>query len=90
MISADGVRYELVRREAEGLRAVYDATVTTWEGVGHARVVIDGDGVTLDGEVHGVSESHCGQMLAIARGLARRAGEGWPRRIHRWRSPGVR
>lgn len=85
-----GVRYELVRASVTDGVAMYDATVTTAAGEGRARVAIGAMGVRLEGTAEGVSEAHLAQLVAIAKTLGRRSDEGWPRRIHRWRAPGVR
>ena len=90
MISPEAVRFELVKAEATETSAIYDATVTTSEGVGTARVYIEGASARIDGVATGISEAHTTQLLAIGRTIGRRADEGWPRRIHRWRAPGVR
>ena len=37
-----------------------------------------------------IDPAHVTQMLALARTLAKRDEQPWPRRIERWRAPGVR
>jgi hypothetical protein len=86
----EGVRYTLELREADGPRARYAALVETPAATGSAVVLIDGPSAAFEGAPQNVEGAHQVQLLALARALGRRAEEGFPRRIHRWRSPGVR
>ncbi|MBI5517117.1 MAG: hypothetical protein HY909_25285 [Deltaproteobacteria bacterium] len=86
----EGVRYTLTLREASGAAARYYAVVETPTGEGSAVVAIDGPSAVFEGTPENLESAHQVQLLALARALGRRADEGFPRRVHRWRSPGVR
>lgn len=91
VVPRSGVRYELTLVEGGEAEARYDAAVYAHEApTGRARVHIRRDGSSLDGPAEGIGEAHLAQLLALARALGRREGAPWPRRINRWRSPGVR
>ena len=85
-----GVRYELTLVEGDEAEARYDAEVFTPGQTGRARVRIRRDGAALEGEAQDIGEAHLAQLLALAKTLGKREGAPWPRRINRWRSPGVR
>ncbi len=85
-----GVRFELLLVEASEDEARYDATVFVHDHAGTARVHVRRDGASLEGAAEGIAEAHVTQLLALGRALGRRDGAPWPRRINRWRAPGVR
>ena len=90
VVPRSGVRYELTLVEGGEADARYDATVFTHDATGHARVHIRRDGASLESVAEGISEAHIIQLLALAKTLGKRDDAPWPRRINRWRSPGVR
>lgn len=89
---ANGTRYEFVLLEGEGTpRAVYEARVFRPEGEGSARVELDAKGARLIDGGEGFDEAARAQLLALAKTLAKRGDDApWPRRVLRWRQPGVR
>lgn len=91
MSQTHGVRYEMELVTADGPRATYTCTVHTATRADTLRVTITGETASADDAPAELDRAHLTQLLAIARTLGRRADEGaWPRRIHRWRAPGVR
>lgn len=90
VVPKSGVRYELTLVEAGESEARYDCAVFTHELTGRARVCIRRDGAAVEGAVEGISEGHLAQLLSLAKTLGKRDDAPWPRRINRWRSPGVR
>lgn len=90
VVPRSGVRYELTLVEGAESEARYDAVVFTHDKTGRARVCIRRDGASLEGAAEDIDEAHLSQLLALARALGKREGTPWPRRINRWRSPGVR
>jgi hypothetical protein len=90
VVPRSGVRYELTLVEGAEAEACYDAAVFTSEHTGRARVIIRRDGASLDGPAEDIAEAHVAQLLALAKTLGKREDAPWPRRINRWRSPGVR
>ena len=90
VVPRSGVRYELTLVDGDEAGARYDAVVFTSEQTGRARVCIRRDGAALEGEAQDIGEAHLAQLLALAKTLGKREGAPWPRRINRWRSPGVR
>ena len=90
VVPRSGVRYELTLIEGGEADARYDAAVYTHETTGRARVHIRRDGASLEGAAEGITEAHVTQLLALAKTLGKRDDAPWPRRINRWRSPGVR
>ena len=90
VVPSSGVRYELTLVEGAATEASYDAVVFTCGVTGRGRVCIRRDGASLVGVAEGIDEGHLGQLLAIARTIGKREDAPWPRRINRWRSPGVR
>ncbi len=88
---AHGVRYVFRLAEHDDARAVYDVAVCTASGEGRARVRIEGVACALDGEATGVEPAQVTQLLALAKTIAKREADApWPRRVERWRAPGVR
>lgn len=90
VVPRSGVRYELTLVEGGESEARYDAVVFTHEQTGRARVCIRRDGASLEGAAQGIAEGHIAQLIALAKALGKREDAPWPRRINRWRSPGVR
>lgn len=88
---ARGVRYVFTLASHDETYALYDVAVSVAERTGVARVRIEGGACTLDGDARDVDAPHVAQMLALAKTIARRDDAApWPRRVERWRSPGVR
>ena len=88
---ARGVRYVFTLASHDEHHALYDVAVSVAEHTGAARVRIAGGACALDGEAHAIEAAHVAQMLALAKTIARRDDAApWPRRVERWRSPGVR
>ena len=88
---ARGVRYTFTLADHDDARARYDVAVETAERIGAARVVIEGTTCTVEGEAKDVDAAHVTQMLSLAKTIAKRDDDApWPRRVERWRSPGVR
>lgn len=85
-----GVRYVFTLAEGGDGAALYDVEVRTAAATGRARVRVTRDGSALEGEAADVEAAHVAQLLALARTLGKRDEAGWPRRVERWRSPGVR
>jgi hypothetical protein len=82
----------MVLRAHEGTtRALYDATVTRGSSTWSATVEIHADVARVVTATEGFDPTLARQLEAIARTLGRRADAApWPRRIARWREPGVR
>lgn len=85
-----GVRYELTLFESSDDAAVYDAAVFVADAAEAVRVRIDRQGATLDDPARITDAGHRAQLVAIARTLGKRTELPWPRRVNRWRAPGVR
>jgi|JI10StandDraft_1071094.scaffolds.fasta_scaffold910796_2 hypothetical protein len=86
-----GVRYEFVLADATDDAATYAVTVFIAEARSEGRVAVSAAGVQLLDEVPGLDPAHRTQLLALAKTISKRAAdEPWPRRVNRWRSPGVR
>lgn len=89
---AAGVRYVFTLAAHDAAGATYDVAVETAGATGHARVRIGAEGhAAAEGDAAGVAAAHAAQMLALAKTIGRRADDApWPRRVERWRAPGVR
>ena len=89
---AHGTRYEFVLVESDGnARAVYEARVFRAEFEASARVELTAQGARLLDGGEGFDEAARAQLLALAKTLAKHATDSvWPRRVLRWRQPGVR
>lgn len=85
-----GVRYEFTLRESSDASARYDVEVFTADRSARVVVEIDRAGSRCLDESPALDPAHLTQLLAIARTLGRRDESPWPRRIQRWRAPGVR
>lgn len=93
MRHTSGTRYELVLESSEGAeRAIYRASVHAPPAEPRAAIVeITPAGATIVAGGEGLEPALAAQLVALARTLGKRADEGpWPRRITRWRKPGVR
>ncbi len=78
-------------RAHDAAGATYDVAVETAAGVVRAQVRIGAEGAGAEGEVAGLDAAHAAQMIALAKTIGRRADDApWPRRVERWRAPGVR
>lgn len=94
---SNGTRYEFVRVEGEGAAAeggasaVYDVRVFRPEGEWGARVQIEPKGASLIAGGEGLDDAARTQLVALAKTLAKHGEDAsWPRRVLRWRQPGVR
>ena len=85
-----GVRYVFTLGVHDAMSATYDVQVRTASWEARATVRIDRQGAALVGDAADVDAAHVTQMLALARTLSKRDELPWPRRVERWRSPGVR
>ncbi len=86
-----GVRYRFTLLDHDDTRAAYEVCVQTASGEHTVRIAVTAAGATLDGSAEGLDEAHVTQLLALAKTIARRDDDmPWPRRVERWRSPGVR
>lgn len=93
MKHAHGTRFEFVLESSEGAaRAVYRATVERVPEPAHTVAVeITPAGAAIVGDAAGLPAELAHQLVALAKTIGRRADDApWPRRIHRWRQPGVR
>jgi hypothetical protein len=85
-----GVRYELALESHDDDHAIYTATVYTAAGDVTVRVRIERNGATIEGDAGALDAAHAAQLVAIAKTIGKRDEAPWPRRVNRWRSPGVR
>ncbi|MBL8604373.1 MAG: hypothetical protein JNK72_20780 [Myxococcales bacterium] len=87
-----GVRYEFELVRDEGDAAEYRVTVRVDARVSTVTAKVRAEGVTHDAaEGDPLDAAHSAQLIALGKTIARRGvDEPWPRRINRWRSPGVR
>jgi hypothetical protein len=89
---SSGTRYEFVLESSDaGARALY--RVTVWQAELEVAVTVEitpaGAAIVAGGDT--LEPSVATQLVALAKTLARRADDQpWPRRILRWRKPGVR
>ena len=87
---AAGVRYELVLGSSDDAHAIYAATVYTAAGDVTVQVRVERNGATIEGDASALDAAHAAQLVAIAKTIGKRDEAPWPRRVNRWRSPGVR
>lgn len=87
---AAGVRYELVLESHDEAHAIYAATVYTAARDVTVQVRIERGGATIEGDASALDAAHAAQLVAIAKTIGKRDEAPWPRRVNRWRSPGVR
>jgi hypothetical protein len=87
-----GTRYELLLESSEGSeRAIYRAIVHRPEGQFQARVQVTGEGAQMLEAPADLDTQASTQLLALAKTIGKRADASpWPRRLYRWRQPGVR
>lgn len=85
-----GVRYEFFLSSHEASKARYEVEVHTSSGVRRAVVDIDRGGASIVSVDDGIEAAHQAQLVALARTLGKRDDGPWPRRVNRWRAPGVR
>jgi hypothetical protein len=87
-----GTRFEFFLESSEGsARAVYRAEVHRPEGTVTATVEITPTAAQITSGGEGLEPALANQLVALAKTLGKRADEApWPRRIQRWRQPGVR
>ena len=87
---ANGVRYELFLVSGDAERATYRVDVHVADGSREALVEIDRAGARLIRCDDQIEAAQRAQLVALARTLGKRDEAPWPRRVNRWRSPGVR
>jgi hypothetical protein len=88
---AAGVRYVFVLVAQDDMGASYEVTVQTAVRTARTRLRIDAVEARLDGDATELDPTWVTQLLALAKTIARhREGAPWPRRVERWRAPGVR
>ncbi len=85
-----GVRYEFTLASSTVDTALYEVEVFTSAQRWTLSVAIDRAGAKALAPPADLDPAHLAQLLALARTLSRRDEAPWPRRIQRWRSPGVR
>lgn len=86
----NGVRYEFFLDIHDDARARYRCVVHTAAGAVNALVEIDREGARIVEEDAGIEPAHRAQLVALARAVGKRDESPWPRRVNRWRAPGVR
>jgi len=85
------VRYEFLFTEATDDEALYAVNVYLAAARVEGRVAIGAGVSRFVDEPPGLDPAHRTQLLALAKTMGKRAAdEPWPRRVNRWRSPGVR
>jgi hypothetical protein len=84
------VRYVFTLREGADTHADYTVEVRTSTYTTQLAVRIERHSVSVGDDAEGVAPEHLTQLTALARTLARRDDAPWPRRVERWRAPGVR
>ncbi len=91
MLPTKGVRYEFELRAGDTPTcAVYDVRVIDAADTVTCVVEVGAETATFVGTHDGIG-ARATQVLALARTIARHADGGpWPRRVTRWRQPGVR
>lgn len=86
-----GVRYRFTLLDHDDATARYEVRVQTAAREHTTHVALTATSAALDGAADGLDEAHVTQLLALAKTIARRGDDmPWPRRVERWRSPGVR
>lgn len=86
----NGVRYELFLGAHDDARATYRCVVHTAAGAVRAVVEVDREGARIVSEDPGLDPAQRAQLAALAHTVGKREGAPWPRRVNRWRAPGVR
>ncbi|MEZ4405505.1 MAG: hypothetical protein R3A52_03275 [Polyangiales bacterium] len=85
-----GVRYTLELVSAEVDVARYRAEVRAGGAVATVTVRVDRAGASVETDDPTLAPEHRAQLVALAKTLGKRDGAPWPRRVNRWRAPGVR
>ncbi len=87
----NGTRFEFVLQESDGERARYRCAVLRSEGEWSIDLELSAGEVLAVAEPAGLPAESRAQLVSLARVLAKKADESpWPRRVLRWRQPGVR
>lgn len=87
----NGTRFEFVLADAQGDRARYDCAVLRTEGEWTVGIELANGEVSLLATPSALPDDARAQLLSLAKVLAKHAAdEPWPRRVLRWRQPGVR
>jgi len=88
---SNGTRFEFVLVEAHGDRACYDCSVLRSEGEWTVNIELAHGEVAVIAAPSTLPEDARTQLVSLAKVLAKHASdEPWPRRVLRWRQPGVR
>ena len=85
-----GVRYTLELVSAEGDVARYRAEVRAGGDLRVVELRVDRAGAAVERDDPSLAPEHRSQLVALAKTLGKREGAPWPRRVNRWRAPGVR
>jgi hypothetical protein len=85
-----GVRYVFTLISGDDHSARYAVSVSTASGSVETTVLVSLSVCTLEETRESLDPAHVTQLLALAKTLAKREDTPWPRRVERWRSPGVR
>jgi hypothetical protein len=87
----NGTRFEFVLVDSQGDRARYDCAVLRTEGEWTVNIELANGEVAVIAAPAALPDDARSQLVSLAKVLAKRAGdEPWPRRVLRWRQPGVR
>lgn len=87
----NGTRFEFVLADAHGDRARYDCTVLRSDGEWTVHIELANGAVSVIAASATLPDDARAQLISLAKVLAKHASdEPWPRRVLRWRQPGVR
>ncbi|MFO0556711.1 MAG: hypothetical protein U0269_01710 [Polyangiales bacterium] len=87
----NGTRFEFVLADAHGDRARYDCAVLRTEGEWTVNIELANGEVAVIAAPAALPDDARTQLVSLAKVLAKHASdEPWPRRVLRWRQPGVR
>jgi hypothetical protein len=87
----NGTRFEFVLVEADSDRARYQCAVLRSETEWSVTIELAQGEVTVASAPESLPDDARAQLASLAKVLAKRASdEPWPRRVLRWRQPGVR
>jgi hypothetical protein len=85
-----GVRYIFTLMSSDDHSAHYTVSVSTALSSVDTKVLVSLTACALEEPCATLDPAHVTQLLALAKTLAKREDTPWPRRVERWRSPGVR
>ncbi len=88
---SNGTRFEFVLADSRDDRARYECSVLRSEGEWSVSIELARGEVSVLAAPVGLPEDARAQLVSLAKVLAKHASdEPWPRRVLRWRQPGVR